>query len=90
MDPIESINPKKDSTLAMMLAAQGEVAGRSRVFHPGRTSSIEDGQVSCSRVRLWTLSNDMTSDGLKFVESKTVNPRAPPSTAILDAQRPAV
>ena len=46
MDPIDSINPKKDSTLAMMLAAQAR-GWKVSVFTQADLY-IEDGDVSVS------------------------------------------
>jgi glutathione synthase len=53
MDPIESLNPKKDSTLAMMLSAQSKGWEIYHIVQGGLY--IQDGEVyaNCVRVRLF-------------------------------------
>ncbi len=58
MDPIETINPKKDSTLAMMLAAQ--TMGWSVSVFTQSDLSIEDGEVQISSRKV-ELFDDLTT-----------------------------
>ena len=55
MDPIRAINPAKDSTLAMMLAAQAR--GVELSYFEQRDLWVRDG-VSMARLRPVTVRND--------------------------------
>ena len=51
MDPIESINFKKDSTLAMLLAAQTARLPNLHYMRDGRFSSSGTARVTCAHAR---------------------------------------
>lgn len=69
MDPIESINPKKDSTLAMLLAAQSK-SWKLHYILPGDIT-LEDGSVNAQISALSV--TDSTTDWFKLSPPKIQN-----------------
>ena len=57
MDPIESINPKKDSTLAMMLAAQSR--GWSDLLYAAIRSTYQSRRSAWALLRSLNVRNDL-------------------------------
>jgi glutathione synthase len=58
MDPIAGINPKKDTTLALLLAAQHE--GFELVYMEMADLALRDGR-ACARMRALRVMNDLTN-----------------------------
>jgi len=69
MDPIESINPKKDSTLAMLLAAQSK-SWKLHYILPGDIT-LEDGSINAQISALSV--TDSTTDWFKLSPPKIQN-----------------